>query len=710
MPFHSALTPRRPHGRLRTGFATGQTLEALEPRRLLSSAPVADAGGSYQILEGQEITFDASGSSDAENNIVSYTWTVAGQVQTPSASPTLLLTWGQLELMGLGDGTAVHDVSVTVRDATDLESTATTTFTVENAPPVGRFDVEAVTTFTEGLNVVISSFVLSDFNATASSLFDYHTEVRLNGNIVFTNDVTANSDGVALNYQLPNPGSLEVRVTITDHEEATAPATLNSLGEEVFSVSVADVPITIHSFSAAPTGAAEGQPFTATVVASAASNDVLTYEWILAQHNPAGGFFLPEAQFFGPSSVQLTPRNDGLYVWQVRVRDGDSATPVVRNRQNIPVANLAPNPTISGVPAAPVHAGQTVALEASANDPGIVDTHNYYWTVNGDALPASSSPLLDIEATSVGTYTFSLVVVDNSGAASAPVGGSFDVIAALEANLAYTGQLHFTTSSSTDTTADITLRASVVDPNGGDISRATVTFFNTQTLEVYASGVPVVSDASGAGFAATGFIHTLTASSEFLHVGVEIDAGGPYATAQAQAIVSVATPGDGKVIAGGSITSSSSAGFMAAAPGTSMLFNVNTKAAGPDIKGGLEITFSSYRLPDGTVGTDLRTYLISSTGVTSLATWTDSGAAHAALIATVDVFDITNRKKKDYVLVQSGLSLEMALTDAGKKGAGDRIAFSMWSGSGALAFSSSWDGARATDELLDSGDIKIQNL
>jgi hypothetical protein len=578
---------------------------------------------------------------------------------------------------------------------------------------VARFNVARSNPFLpweEGRDITISSSVTSDWNSTVGSQYDYHTQISLNGVVVANHDVTTTaSPGFTFVYTLPNPGQLEVRVTVSDRDPtgaASAPAVLNATANQhVFAVQVTDVPITVQGFSAAPTDAAEGQEFTAAVVASAASNDVLSYEWILAQHDPAGGFFAPEQQFFGASQVNLAPRNDGLYVWQVRVRDGDGNV-VVRNRQNIPVANLAPNPTVAGVPTEPVDVGTTVTLLAHDNDPGVDDTHTYIWTVDG-VTQMESGTSLDIYLSTAGTYTYSVIAVDDAGLASAEVVGSFEAVGELDtANIAYTGQLHFTTSSSTDDTAEVMLRATVTDPDGGDITRATVTFFNTQTLEVYSSGVPVIASATGSdtGFAATSFIHTLAADPELLHVGVRVDGGGTYAAATAGAITTLSKPGAGKIIGSGSMFATSSAGMFGADANSSILFGANARLTDEGIKGGLEMTFQR------TVNGEQKMYLISSTAVTSLATRTEGGVGYASIIATVDIYDITDRKKKDYELLQSGLSLEMTLTDGGNKGAGDGIAFTVWNGSNGLVFASNWNGSSATQDLLATGDIKVNGI
>lgn len=623
-----SLAPRRPIPSRHDAShpdARRAPIEPLESRRLLA-APVADAGGPYSVLEGQQLDLDATGSTDADDDIASYIWTIDGQVQPAKTVPTLTLTWGELETMGLGNGTQTYNVSVKVIDLTAQESTDGATLTINNAPPESRLSVEAPAPgFTEGNSVTVSSFVQFDWNAVPGALYTFETEIKLDGVITHTRSVITGAAGDLFLYELPDDGALEVRTTVKDSEGASALATVGSGGPTVFSTSVADVPVTFHGMSPPPTDAAQGQPFIVGVGATAASVDTLTYQWTLDRFN--GATWVNEVTDLTVDNFkEFTPASSGSYRFTVTISDGDA-----------------------------------IAL-----------THE------SDTLTVAPSSM---EAT----------------------------------DIAYTGQLHFTTSSATDDTADVTVRATLVDGDGGDITRATVTFFNTETCEVYAAGVPVTAmdGGAGTGFATTSFSVSLAENPDFLHISSRIDAGGAYEVSTAQAIVSLSTPGDAKVKAGGVLLASSSSGLMGAAAGTEILFSINsrTQPVNGQIAGGLELVYSSYRQPDGTLGTELRTYLIDSTAVTSLSVFASGGVNHAILNATVDIYDTTDRKKKDYVLVHAGMSLEMSLIDGGANGVGDRIAVAVWNdGTNDMLFSSSWDGTRASEDLLSSGDISITRV
>jgi hypothetical protein len=91
--------------------------------------PVADINGPYTGYEGSAVTFDASGSSDPEGDILDYRWDFDNDGTWDTgwlASPTIDYTWGD-------DYTGV--VKVEVRDQLGKIDNDTTTVDIINIPP-----------------------------------------------------------------------------------------------------------------------------------------------------------------------------------------------------------------------------------------------------------------------------------------------------------------------------------------------------------------------------------------------------------------------------------------------------------------------------------------------------------------------------------------------------------------------------------------------
>ena len=53
----------------------------------LNNPPVADAGGPYEGIQGEELTFDGTGSEDSDGEIVEYAWDFADESTGTGAAP-----------------------------------------------------------------------------------------------------------------------------------------------------------------------------------------------------------------------------------------------------------------------------------------------------------------------------------------------------------------------------------------------------------------------------------------------------------------------------------------------------------------------------------------------------------------------------------------------------------------------------------------------
>lgn len=104
------------------------TIETLSIVVGASNAPIADAGGPYTITLGDDLTLDASASTDPDaacgDAITTYAWELNGDAlfdDATGAQPTI--TALQLSTFGLGVGT--HTISLQVTDSQGLSTTVT---------------------------------------------------------------------------------------------------------------------------------------------------------------------------------------------------------------------------------------------------------------------------------------------------------------------------------------------------------------------------------------------------------------------------------------------------------------------------------------------------------------------------------------------------------------------------------------------------------
>ena len=148
----------------------GDTSEfAMNVIATVNTVPVADAGGPYNISEGGGVTLDASGSSDADLDTLTYSWDLNNNATYGDAigeSPTL--TWAQLQSFGINDD-GTYTINVEVDDGNGGVTTDSTTIIVANVAPtlsaVGNATVAEGSTFTLNLSAIdAGSDTISEWN------------------------------------------------------------------------------------------------------------------------------------------------------------------------------------------------------------------------------------------------------------------------------------------------------------------------------------------------------------------------------------------------------------------------------------------------------------------------------------------------------------------------------------------------------------------
>ncbi|MEM1110031.1 MAG: PKD domain-containing protein [Planctomycetota bacterium] len=199
------------------------------------TAPTADAGGAIVGTEGQAVTFDASGSTDPDNDIVLYEFDtdfdgITFNADVTSAAPIADFTYGD-------DFTGT--VAVRVTDAEGQFDIATTSVSIANAAPTVAVD-NAVSSaqYSDALSTV--TFTATD---VADDAVNATVETSTDGGATFTAglpDLGTIAGGLAFNgpadapgggvYTIDGladlaPGDYIFRVSVTDEDGGVAQAT-----------------------------------------------------------------------------------------------------------------------------------------------------------------------------------------------------------------------------------------------------------------------------------------------------------------------------------------------------------------------------------------------------------------------------------------------------------------------------------------------------
>jgi hypothetical protein len=198
----------------------------------VNHAPAADAGPDQHVREGTDVTLDASGSHDSDNELLTYTWLqVAGQPVTLSnaARPQ-----AAFRAPFVGSAGETLRFQVTVSDGVD-ESIDTVTVAVENVNHPPAANAGADQTKNEG------SLVTLDATASADPDGDPLTYAwtQVSGAAVTLSDVSNPTPTFTAPLTTATGDRLVFRLVVTDH------LGLASAGDEVV--------ITVLQVSAPPT-------------------------------------------------------------------------------------------------------------------------------------------------------------------------------------------------------------------------------------------------------------------------------------------------------------------------------------------------------------------------------------------------------------------------------------------------------------------------
>ena len=361
-------------------------------------APIAKTGPIQNVSVGTLVTLDGSGSTNSNNQTLTYKWELTSK---PTGSTAALSALTGPKPTFTADLAGTYAASLVVNDG-QLSSTvvtATVVASVTNSAPVANPGVSQ--------SVVVGALVTMDGSGSTDANGDA---------LVFKWTLLGKPTGstaTLTNPSYPNPkftadvaGSYVVSLVVNDGKVDSAQAAVS---------------ITASSANAAPVANAgvNQSVVVATVVtldgtaSSDANSDPLTYKWVLLSKPTGSAAALSSATSAKPT---LTADLAGSYVATLVVNDGkvDSAISTIAITATAanaaPVANAGMNQSVV--------VANLVTLDGSASSDANGDTLTYKWTLLSKptgsvaVLSSSTTQKPTLTADLAGTYVASLIVND----------------------------------------------------------------------------------------------------------------------------------------------------------------------------------------------------------------------------------------------------------------------------------------------------------
>jgi sugar lactone lactonase YvrE len=359
-----------------------------------NSAPVADAGPDQSVPVGATAFLDGSRSSDADNDPLSYQWTLTHQ---PADSLATLSNPAAVNPSFVVDKPGIYSVQLIVNDGWQDSPAAITLVTTTNTPPVARAgaDQSAFVNETVTLDGSASSDVDGDALTYSWSLIGKPAD-----------SVASLSDHAAVRptFTVDKPGVYVAQLIVHDATTDSAPDTTTLTTE--------------NSRPVANAGLDQTVPLSSTVLLNGsastdADGDPLTYQWSLLS-KPSGSLsLLSNPGMVDPSFAVDKP---GSYVVQLVVNDSklDSlpATATISTANSRPVA--AAGPGQAG------WVGQSVAFDGSQSFDADQDPLRFSWSLlskpagSQSVMTATDTPAPALIPDRVGDYIAQLIVNDGA--------------------------------------------------------------------------------------------------------------------------------------------------------------------------------------------------------------------------------------------------------------------------------------------------------
>jgi hypothetical protein len=357
--------------------------------------------------------------------------------------------------------------------------------------------------------------------------------------------------------------------------------------------------------------------------------------------------------------------------------------------------------TISAVD--PDNAGNSLVFSAN-NLPS-----NLTLSANGDGT-ATVSGIADLAP---GDYPVTFTVTDPGGLSDTK--SMVITVSKEDARATYTGPVLISTANSKTSKVTVPLRATIQDISAvttdpaydqypGVITNATVNFVDRENSNkvLCTSNVALIDSDTKTGTASCDWPVDLGKSDSIEHtIGIQVNGYYTRDSSDDDTVIAISKPDINFIAGGGFLVNQSSGGKYAGDKGKKTNFGLAIKyiPKKPNLTGWVNLMVRH--------GGHL--YMIRSTSLSSLVADPYNpkkpSTGTAELMGKATITDVTKWRKP--VIVASNVSLQIDMKDNGEPGKADTISITLWDKTGALLFSSNWNGAKTIPQTINRGNLIV---